>query len=129
MLAATTGGRLWCSFGPSGLIAFKRYRVMDIEEIKAKVRANEYIYSHHADLERRADDLTLAQVEDALLAGAILEQYRDTGRGKSCLVVGFSRNIPVHAVCGWRGDKVVLITVYIPGPPQFVDPWTRGESQ
>ena len=129
MLAATIGGRLWCSFGPSGLIAFKRYRVMDIEEIKAKVRANEYIYSHHADLERRADDLTLAQVEDALLTGAILEQYPDTGRGKSCLVVGFSRNIPVHAVCGWRGDKVVLITVYIPGPPQFVDPWIRGASQ
>ena len=37
MLAATTGGRLWRSFGPLGLIAFKRYRVMDIEEIKAKV--------------------------------------------------------------------------------------------
>jgi hypothetical protein len=37
MLATTTGGRLWCSFGPLGLIAFKRYRVMDIEEIKAKV--------------------------------------------------------------------------------------------
>jgi hypothetical protein len=36
MLAATTGGRLWCSFGPLGLIACKRYRIMDIEEIKAK---------------------------------------------------------------------------------------------
>ena len=83
---------------------------MDIEEIKTKVCANEYIYSHHADLERRADDLTLAQVEDALLTGEILEQYPDTGRG-------------------WRRDKVVLITVYIPGPPQFIDPWTRGEPQ
>jgi hypothetical protein len=102
---------------------------MDIEEIKTKVRANEYIYSHHADLERKADDLTLAQVEDALLTGEILEQYPDTGRGVSCLVVGFSGDTPIHAVCGWRGDKVVLITVYIPGPPQFVDPRTRGEHQ
>ena len=100
---------------------------MDIEEIKTKVRANEYIYSHHADLERRADNLTLAQMEDALLTGAILEQYPDTGRGESCLVVGFSGETPMHAVCGWRGDKVVLITVSIPGPPHFVDPWTRGE--
>ena len=89
---------------------------MDIEEFKAKVRANEYIYPHHADLERRADDLTLAQVEDALLTGVILEQYPDTSRGESYLVVGFSRDIPVHAVCGWRRDKIVLITVYIPGP-------------
>jgi hypothetical protein len=62
---------------------------MDIEEIKAKVHANEYIYSHHADLERRAEDLTLAQVEDALLTGELLEQYPDTGRGESCLAVVF----------------------------------------
>jgi hypothetical protein len=112
-----------------GFLSSKLYRVMDIEEIKTKVRANEYIYSHHADLERKADDLTLAQVEDALLTGEILEQYPDTGRGESCLVVGFSGDTPIHAVCGWRGDKVVLITVYIPGPPQFVDPRTRGEHQ
>ncbi len=101
---------------------------MDIETIKTKVRANEYIYPHHADLAHRADDLTLAQVEDTLLTGEILEQYPDTGRGESCLVVGFSGETPIHAVCGWRGDQVVLITVYIPGPPKFVDPWTRGES-
>jgi uncharacterized protein DUF4258 len=101
---------------------------MDIAEIKTKVGMNEYVYSHHADLERRADELTLTQVEDALLAGEILEQYPDTGRGESCLMVEFSGETPLHAVCGWRGDKVVLITVYIPGPPKFVDPWTRGES-
>lgn len=63
---------------------------MDIAEIQSTVRANAYVYSHHADLERKADDLTLAQVEDALLTGEILEQYPDTGRGASCLVVGFA---------------------------------------
>jgi len=31
-------------------------------------------------------------------------------------------------VCGWRGEKIVLITVYIPRPPKFIDPWTRGEK-
>jgi len=101
---------------------------MDIETIKTKVRANEYIYPHHADRERRADDLTLAQVEDTFLTRAILEQYSDTGRGESCLVVRFSGETSIHAVCRWRGDRVVLITVYIPGPPKFVDQWTRGES-
>ena len=100
---------------------------MDIEEIKAKVRADQYVYTYHTDIERRADELTFAQVEEALLNGEILEQYPDTGRGESCLVVGFSGDTPIHAVCGWRGDKVVLITVYIPGPPHFVDPRTRGE--
>jgi hypothetical protein len=70
--------------------------------------------------------LTFGQIEAALLNGAILEQYPDTGRGESCLIVGHAGEIPVHAICGWRGDKVVVITVYIPRPPKFTDPWQRG---
>jgi hypothetical protein len=76
-------------------------------------------------LERKADNLTLAQVEEALLNGKILEQYPDTGRGESCLVVGLSGDVPIHLVCGWRGEMIVLITAYIPRPPKFIDPWTR----
>jgi hypothetical protein len=30
---------------------------MNIEEIKSKVRVGEYIYTHHADIERRVDKL------------------------------------------------------------------------
>lgn len=99
---------------------------MDIEAIKEKIRSDNYVYSLHADIERKADDLTIAQIEEALLNGRILEHYEDTGRGESCLIAGFSGDIPIHAVCGWRGDKAAIITVYIPRPPKFVDPWTRG---
>ncbi len=99
---------------------------MDIEEIKAKVRSSEYVYTFHADIERNADDLTFAEVEQALLSSEVLEQYPDTGRGESCLVLGFAGNVPIHAVCGWRGERIALITVYIPRPPKFVDPRTRG---
>jgi hypothetical protein len=99
---------------------------MDIEEIKRKVRNDQYVYSHHAEIERRAEALTFAQVEQALLNGHILEEYPDTGRGESCLVVGFAGETPVHVVCGWRGEEVALITLYIPRTPKFVDPWTRG---
>ena len=101
---------------------------MDIDQIKEKVRNNQYMYSYHAEIERKLDKLTFAQVEVALLNSRILEQYADTGRGESCLVVGFAEEIPIHAVCGWRGEKIVLITVYVPRPPKFVDPWTRGEK-
>ena len=83
----------------------------------------------HGDLERKADDLTLAQVEEALLDGEILEAYPDTGRGESCLMVGVSGEQPIHVVCGWLGDKVAIITVYIPTPPKFTDPWTRGNKE
>lgn len=101
---------------------------MDIQTIKSKVRADQYVFTQHADIERRADNLTFAQIENALSDGEILEQYPDTGRGESCLVLGFSGDMPVHIVCGWRGEDVSVITVYIPSPPKFIDPRTRGNS-
>ena len=47
---------------------------------------------------------------------------------ESCLLVGFADKIPIHIVCGWRGEEVAIITVYVPGLPEFIDPWTRGET-
>ena len=102
---------------------------MDIQEIKLQVRSGDYFYSSHADTERKVEELTLSQVEEALLNGEILEEYPDTGRGESCLIIGFSKEIPIHIVCGWRHDKVVIVTTYIPSLPKFLDPWTRRKEK
>jgi hypothetical protein len=99
---------------------------MNIEDIKTCVAKGQYVYSRHAEIERKAEKLTFVQIKEALLSGEILEQYPDTGRGESCLVVGFAGETAIHIVCGWLGKKVVLITVYIPQPPKFINPWTRG---
>jgi hypothetical protein len=101
---------------------------MDIKEIIEKVRDQEYVYSLHADIERRSDELTFRQIESALLRGEILERYPDTGRGESCLILGFADDIPIHIVCGRRGMQIVIITVYVPKPPKFIDPWKRGKT-
>ena len=98
---------------------------MNIDRIKRKVENEEYVLSLHAEIERKEDDLTVHQIEEALLNGTVLEKYADTGRGESCLVLGFAQQIPIHAVCGWRGEKVAVVTVYVPKPPKFKDPWTR----
>ena len=45
---------------------------MDLNEIKVCIRNNQYKYNLHTDIERKADELTLAQVEEALLNGKIL---------------------------------------------------------
>jgi deoxyribose-phosphate aldolase len=107
----------------------RRRALMDIAEIKEKVRADSYVYTQHAEIERRIDGLTFGQVEEALLNGEVLEQYPDTGRGESCLIVGFAKDVPIHAVCGWHGERIALITVYVPRTPKFIDPWTRREER
>jgi hypothetical protein len=101
---------------------------MNIDEVKRKVRNNGYEYTLHAEIERKADDLTFYQIEEAILNGDILECCPDDDRGESCLLVGFSENIPIHIICGRRGDKIVIVTVYVPKPPKFVDPWTRSRE-
>jgi hypothetical protein len=101
--------------------------VFKIDWIVEKVRQAEYYFSRHGDKERQNENLTVAEVEEALLLGRILEQYEDTGRGESCLVVGFTASgKPIHVVCGKRGDQLVIITIYIPLPPKFKTPYERG---
>ena len=97
------------------------------EWIKRCVQQQQYRYSRHGDKERQNDGLSLAEVEEALVSGRIIEQYPDTGRGESCLWVGFSNHgKPVHIVCGRMSEWMVIVTVYIPLPPKFKNPYERG---
>ena len=101
---------------------------MDINDIKTKVRSGNWIVSTHADQEAADESIDIAAIRDAILNDEILEQYADTGRGPSCLLLGFVAGRPIHVVCGWRGDAILIITVYIPKLPKFEDPWTRRRS-
>ena len=102
--------------------------MIDIAWIRDRMTASEFYFSRHGDQERQNENLTLDDVQEAIVRGRILEQYPDSGRGESCLLAGFTQaGIPVHAVCGRRGDWPVIVTVYIPGPPKFKNPYERGQ--
>ena len=101
---------------------------MDIETIKARVRSGNFVLSAHADQEAADENIDIAEIRDAILNDEILERYADTGRGQSCLLLGFVKGRPIHVVCGWRRGSVVIITVYIPKPPKFENPRTRRRS-
>lgn len=101
--------------------------MVQLEWIHRCVAQQRYFYSRHGDRERQNDALSLAEVEQALVNGRIIEQYVDTGRGESCLLVGFSDSgKPIHIVCGVLGEVLVIVTVYVPAPPKFKNPWERG---
>ena len=103
--------------------------MFDIVWIKSKIKDGDYYFSRHGDQERQNDNLTIAEIEEALLTGRILEQYEDTGRGESCLIAGFTtQGKPLHIVCGEIENRVVIITVYIPTPPKFTTPYERGSE-
>jgi hypothetical protein len=101
--------------------------MIDLAWIQSCVIAQNYRYSRHGDRERQNDALSLDDIEQALLNGRIIEQYADTGRGESCLLVGFTdAGKPVHVVCGRLRMALVIVTVYVPTPPKFKNPYERG---
>ena len=102
---------------------------MKIEEIKEKIRHNEYEISFHGEKERYAEEITIPDLETAILNGEILKDYPADPRGPSCLVLGYSGNRPIHIVCGYTPIKWVrIITVYIPKLPKWIDERTRAQG-
>ncbi len=108
---------------------------MDIAEIQRLVTLGRYEYSVHAQQERLEEDLDIAEIETAIARGEMLEEYPNDPRGESCLVLGYVEERPLHIVLGWAGTRgraertLRLITVYVPRPPKWRDPRTRGTAR
>jgi len=89
------------------------------EFIRSEVENQTYLISIHADDERLADGLTIAELESALTNCEVIEQYPEDPRGESCLAIGFVGDKPIHFVCGKnRTEHLVFITVYSPSMPK-----------
>ena len=99
---------------------------MDAQTIRDLIRTGRYVFSKHAEKEREADQIRVAEVEEALIQCEIIELYPDDARGPSCLVLGFAGKRPVHAVCAVRSDpdELLLITVY--DPSRRPEKWRQG---
>lgn len=96
-----------------------------ILEIQQKVRAKSYRLTSHAEREREADQITIREIEEAVLSerSEVIENYPDDPRGASCLVLGFTEGgLPLHLVCGVSlPDVMVIVTVYRPHPDKWFD--------
>ncbi len=98
---------------------------MDINLIRRAVALNRYEISQHAERERRNDGLSLADIENAVRIGEVIEDYPDDPRGASCLVFGWARDgRPVHLVIGFLPHEWIrVITVYVPDPMKWESDW------
>lgn len=97
---------------------------MDIKIIREKVKKKEYDLSEHAHKERQEEQITIQQIERALLKGDIIEEYPKDPRGESCLVA----NKKLHVVCGMRGERLLIVTIYKPKLPTWIDWKTRTKE-
>lgn len=102
---------------------------MDVGIIHRLIGEGRYEFSKHAEREREADMIPTVELEAALKHCEIIEDYPDDPRGPSCLVLGFSGERPVHAVCCIKQDpeELFLITVYDPSrrPEHWMNHYRR----
>jgi hypothetical protein len=96
-----------------------------ILDIQRNVQAKSYRLTSHAEREREADQITVREIEEALLSRRceVIENYPDDPRGASCLVLGFTEEgLPLHLVCGVSlPDVMVIVTVYRQHPDKWFD--------
>jgi len=102
-----------------------------VERLRQAVLSRRYRLTLHAELERDADQITIEEIEQALLSEqcGVIEDYPTDPRGASCLVLGFtSQGSPIHILCGVAvPDMLVIITVYRPDPSQWINWRIRRE--
>lgn len=99
---------------------------MDLKQIQNKVNNNEYDLSEHAHTERQAEQISIKEIEKAILSGEIIENYPKDFRGYSVLIGAELLNRSLHVVCGAKGGRILIVTVYEPKPPKWIDYKTRS---
>ena len=104
-------------------------RVADrfLDRARCRVRQDRFELSQHAQQEAAAEQISVDDIKHALLTGQKLEPYPNDPRGPSCLMVGQERSGRwLHVLCGnFDRNNLLVITVYVPQPPKWQDPWTR----
>ena len=99
---------------------------MGDQRIRDLIRSGQYEFPKHAEREREADEIIMAEFEEALAHCKTIEDYPNDPRGPSSLVLGFSGNRPIHAVCALKTNpsEVLIITVY--DPSRRPEKWTEN---
>ena len=100
-----------------------------IEQIQAKISADEFEYTRHATDQSILRQITVQDLRDAIENGEIIEDYPDDKYAPSCLILGFTKSgRPLHVQCSHPSRPIIkVITLYEPDPTLWVDDKIRRE--
>ncbi len=95
-----------------------------IEDIRKKIKANEFEFSKHAVDQSIIRKISVSEVREVILQKSeLIENYPDDKYGPSCLILGYTdENRPLHIHCSYPSRIVIkIITLYEPNPGKWVD--------
>ncbi len=98
---------------------------MDIEIIREKVRAGNYVLKSHVALHALKEGFDREHIVEAILEGTIIEEYTDEKRSLICGKTTLSWNVTIylHAVCEYVNPMYIeIITAYLPDESLWENP-------
>ena len=98
---------------------------MDIQAIQAKIWMGDYRISYHALTRMIERNIERTDIEEAIGAGLIIEEYPDDKYSPSCLIYGQTNSKRDLHVQVSLPPKVVIITTYEPDPKEWMDSRVR----
>ena len=101
--------------------------MIDIQNIREKVKKGNYRISFTHTEKLRERKIEIAELEEAISIGEVIEAYPDDPRGPSCLIFGFThQGRPLHIVCGdLEGERILVITAYEPSLEEWEEDWKK----
>jgi len=98
-----------------------------LEQIRAAATKRLLFLPHAIRQMSRTDRMiTSKEVERAVTAGEIVEDYPGDIRGHSCLLLGFGEEgRPIHVLCSPKDEYVAVITAYVPDPTRWSPDFKR----
>lgn len=105
---------------------------MDIETIRERVRAGNYLVKSHAIQHALKEGFERRQMVEAVLEGAIIEDYREDKRALVCGKTNLSQNMGIylHVVCEYADPVYVeFVTAYIPDELEWEKPPLRRRKR
>ncbi len=100
-----------------------------LARIQRQAKAQNIRVTQHAQKEMDDEGITLDEVLEAIANGQILEDYSGHRRGACCLLYGCThKRRHLHVICTTAQQLLIIITVYQPLPPKWVNPTQRRKQ-
>ena len=95
---------------------------MDVELIRAKVRAREYLVYDHVITEAFKDGLSVRNVLYVILNGKVIEDYPD--RCRALFYAALPNGLPAHVLVDYAhipSSDLEIVTTYVPDSREWIN--------
>ena len=86
------------------------------------------LFSRHVRKRMLERGITVDEIQAALGASTIVEDYPDETPYPSRLVLGWVESRPLHVADDRDGERTIVVTAYEPDPARWEEGWTRRKA-